>query len=247
MDRDSPLKGSYPLPSQKWTDMHTIPPGWRKTWDNLGKVEFVWAPAPAVPKVDAYPDLANMPSWVPNWHAYSSRDPSPLPRLEAPELCYWASGKDRSVEFSPAYGGDLNVLAVRGMRFDVIQTLAPAWCPDNRYMPLSRRGVTILQKWEALALEDVENCPYADVEGGRDEAFWRTHIADYAGQEAVDAKDKVFFDAWREHLEWTTQFLPGHAESEEQPNEPNAISGMIGLNLKQFTDQEWTNTFSELG
>lgn len=236
---DSPLMGHYPLPVNKAIDLDTIPQDWSKVWDNLGKVSFVWNAQYAISTADVYPELAKLPSWVPNWQAWGSRDPEPLPRLEVPDLCYWASGKEQRVQFSTENDGETDILAVKGIHFDVIQRLAPSWCPEGPDLPFTIRGVNILEDWEKLALKGVETCPYANLAGGREAAFWRTHIADYAGAGAVAAEDRVFFDLWREFLPWSEPYTSFVEGGKSRVNEAQAFVGMFLLNIKQFTDSEF--------
>ena len=58
-----------------------------------------------------------------------------------------------------------------------------------------------MKEWEDLTLENVSNCPYGSMEA-REEAFWRTHIADYAGSRATPVKDIAYFEVWLNGEKW---------------------------------------------
>jgi hypothetical protein len=115
----------------------------------------------------------NLPSWVPNWAAWSSWDPEPFQDLTGKERRYWASGEDTAARIRNHPQSGPHVLGVRGVLFDYIQDVRAAWCPEGHLVPISRKGVTTLESWEELALKNMSNCPYLD-RGGREEAFWRT-------------------------------------------------------------------------
>jgi hypothetical protein len=85
------------------------------------------------------------------------------------------------------------ILSLKGMLFDVIETIELVWSRDSQYLLISRRGVSVLKAWENNALKEVVHCPYEN-QGGRYNAFWRTHLADYPGDKAVPEEGKQFFD-----------------------------------------------------
>jgi hypothetical protein len=194
--RDSPLKGQISAP-QTIENFRYVPKGWSKDWDNLGRVKFTYlADKPATTKT------VGLPSWVPDWNSYSVRDPEPFPNLSDAGSCYWASGQNTPVPYAPTSNPDLSVLRVRGILFDTVDAIASPWFPKGESHPISRSGVETLVEWERLALVEPPNCPYK-TQGGRTNAFWRAHLADYAGDNALPDHDKIFFDAWCDQSGWT--------------------------------------------
>jgi hypothetical protein len=176
-----------------------LPTGWMKDWDNLGCTIYRYKPSLKTYSTD---DLSNLPSWVPNWNSWSVRDPHPFLSLGGKEELYWASGKNRSVTFGDSNEPDSSILCLRGMLFDGIKVLGQPWFILPQNAPISRCGVSTLIDWEVMALKDVNRCPYED-KGGRKDAFWRTHIADYSGELSASQEQKDFFDAWCDEGEWT--------------------------------------------
>lgn len=199
--RESPFKGKAPLLSQTIEQFRHVPPSCRKDWDNLGRVTFTHVSGQPSSQNNVSPEPLLLPSWVPNWNSYSIRDPEPFSALSDADSCYWASGKNRSVNFIPTTDPDSNALGVKGMLFDTIKTIASSWCPEAELLPISRSGVDALQEWEDLAMTSVENCPYEEL--GRENAFWRAHLADYTGNKAALEEDKIFFDTWCDRTRWT--------------------------------------------
>ncbi|KAH8719515.1 heterokaryon incompatibility protein-domain-containing protein [Phaeosphaeriaceae sp. PMI808] len=193
---DSPLKGVVSAP-QTVENYRRVPEGWSKDWDNLGKVKFTYHA-----ETPTKPEPLDLPSWVPNWDYYSVRDPEPLPNLSDPSSYYWASGKNRPVHFVPTSDPDSSVLGLRGALFDTIDSIASPWFPEGENLPISRSGVEVLVEWEHLALKEPSSCPY-EANGGRVNAFWRAHLADYAGDNALPEQDKTYFDAWCDKSGWT--------------------------------------------
>jgi hypothetical protein len=49
--------------------------------------------------------------------------------------------------------------------------------------------------WEKLALSKVAHCPYGTAKA-REEAFWRTHVADPMGERASSIQDLAYFRTW---------------------------------------------------
>jgi hypothetical protein len=125
-------------------------------------------------------------------------DPEPLPDLTGVQRRYWASGDSMATSTVSLLQSVPNVLAVRGVFVDYIQELGAAWCPDAHLVPIPRRGVTILESWEELALKPVSNCPYIN-HAGREDAFWRTNIADFAGDGRAPSDDHAYFESWCDH------------------------------------------------
>jgi hypothetical protein len=91
------------------------------------------------------------------------------------------------------------------MLFDTIMSIATPWYIEPHLLPISRKGVKSLKEWEELFLPDIDHCPYQGC-GGRENAFWRIQVADYAGGGSMPDEDKAFFDAWCDRANWT----PGH-------------------------------------
>ena len=96
------------------------------------------------------------------------------------------------------------MLRLTGVLFDKTASLAPPWLPELRLLPIDRRENKILQEWEALALRSVPDCPYQN-SGSRYNAYWRTHIADYAGARSATDNDKNFFEAWANRGAWDSK------------------------------------------
>jgi Heterokaryon incompatibility protein (HET) len=230
----SPLADQAPVPPQP-VDLHrTLPCGWSKSWDNLGRTKFTYSPASSVEeaqKMDS--DLMDLPSWVPNWAGWSSQDPEPFPDLTANEQRYWASGEKNCASGILFPGTDLRVLTVRGIVFDHIQVLEAPWCPEPHLLPISRRGVKILESWEKLALEPVGNCPYTD-HGGREDAFWRTHLADYAGDGRLPPKDKDYFESWCDRPAWTPNVSRASQEGSRSPRQKANMRSLASLAMSSM-------------
>jgi hypothetical protein len=200
----SPLVGQPPaLPQhmQHWAD---LPNGWRKTWDNVGKAQFVFDPDGTEPTRPGDTELDNLPSWVPNWTQWSTKDSEPLLSLIDGKPRYYACGKARRVRFGSADDSDSARLKLTGIVFDTIVSISLPWCPEPHLLPIDRLDNTLLQAWEMLATKPVPNCPYTN-SGGRYNAYWRTHIADYPGPQSATDDDKNFFETWANREQWASR------------------------------------------
>jgi Heterokaryon incompatibility protein (HET) len=230
----SPLANQAPAPPQP-VDIHrTLPSGWSKTWDNLGRTKFRYSPASPVEEAKkSDSDLMDLPSWVPNWAEWSSQDPKPFPDLTGNEQRYWASGEDTCASAISFSGTELRVLAVKAVIFDHIQVLGPPWCPEPHLLPISRKGVTILESWEELALKSVSNCPYAN-QGGREDAFWRTQLADYAGDGRLPPKDKDYFESWCDRPAWTPNVSEASREGLRSPRQSTNMRSLASLAMSSM-------------
>lgn len=76
-------------------------------------------------------------------------------------------------------------------------------CPELHLLPIDRLQNKVLQEWEALATTPFPSCPYGNSEG-RYNAFWRTHIADYAGSRSATDKEKNYFETWANRGQWAS-------------------------------------------
>ncbi|KAH7347994.1 heterokaryon incompatibility protein-domain-containing protein [Pyrenochaeta sp. MPI-SDFR-AT-0127] len=150
-------------------------------------------------------ELSHLPSWVPNWAIPTQWDPEPLLDWSNSSPRYWASG---SFHQNLILTGDRDKLCLEGVNFDTIMELANPWHPDSDIPPASRKGLEVLKSWEQLARwPKVKGCPYTSAQGnayGRQYATWRTHIADYAGQNAAPAEVSAFIECWYDRIGWAT-------------------------------------------
>jgi hypothetical protein len=191
----SPLEGSSPVASQGSRVFHTLPDGWRKDWDNLGRTNFKYQPNNSPTERHQRSGLSELPTWVSNWDSYSVRDPEPLPELDSSELHYYASGRKPQIHSMTISSADERTLNLKGVYFDEIQTLAAPWFPEPDALPISRKGVAVLEEWEQLAASMLHSRTYFE-SGGVENAFWRTQVADYPGALALPEEDKIYFNAW---------------------------------------------------
>lgn len=236
----SPLVGQAPALPQHMSHWQILPPGWRKTWDNIGNTQFVFDPDASEPDRSADPELENLPSWVPDWSHWSWSDPEPFPSLVDEEPRYWASGKAREVHFASGYDPNSQTLRLTGVLFDRIVSLSRPWCPEPHLLPIDRLNNKTLQEWEALATMPVSSCPYQN-SGGRYNAYWRTHIADYAGSRSATNKEKNYFEAWANRGEWDSgvsdDFKNGNKgglqKLFERTKETQAMSRMHGYMIQK--------------
>jgi hypothetical protein len=82
------------------------------------------------------------------------------------------------------------------------------WYPGQAPPPISRRRAPSLVTWEALGSAAVSNCPYRHGRG-RENALWRTLIADAAGSRALSYEHKAFYDVWCDDVGWTPKGKTG--------------------------------------
>ena len=186
-------------PNQK-----VLPLGWTKTWDNVGRALVTYDSN----KEEDFPKsmaerlltklLSKLPSWVPNWEYPTAWDPKPLIDWNSQQRQYWASGST-----VPAVRNQnvAHTLALDGLLVDEIECLAEPWHPESDLPPISRRGIAVLEAWEALATHEVPHCPY-EGRGGRANALWRTMIADRAGDQAAPAADAAYIETWFNRTDW---------------------------------------------
>jgi hypothetical protein len=144
------------LESQTVEHFRQVPSDCLKDWDNLGRVIFTHISPEDNTRQETAPTSMTLPSWVPDWNIYSTRDPDPLPALsDAEPERYWASGKNRPVNLTSTLEPDHSVLDVKGMFLDTIKTIALPWLIEVENLPISRIGVVVLEQWEQIALEEM--------------------------------------------------------------------------------------------
>ena len=130
-----------------------------KTWDNLGRTRFVFDAEALDSDLAQDPELENLPSWIPDWTRWSSKDSEPLPSLTDEELRYWSSGKLRQVHFASDYDSNSSSLKLTGVLFDRITRLARPWTPEPHLLPVDRLQNKTLQEWESLATMPILTVP----------------------------------------------------------------------------------------
>ena len=74
----SPLVGQDPAAPQHMQEWTSLPPGWKKTWDNIGNTQFIFDPDISEPEQTRDTELEDLPSWVPDWSQWSTRDAEPF-------------------------------------------------------------------------------------------------------------------------------------------------------------------------
>lgn len=200
----SPLADQPAASPQRMHYWRNLPSGWKKTWDNVGNAQFIFNQEKLKLDSPQDTDLGTLPSWVPDWTKWSSKDPEPFPSLVYEKPRYWASGKARNVHFASGYDSDAQTLKLTGVLFGKIENKARPWCPEPHLLPIDRSEIKILQEWESLATKSVPNCPYAK-SGGRYNAYWRTHMADYAGSRRATEKENNYFETWANRGEWDSR------------------------------------------
>lgn len=193
--------------------------------------------AMAVEESDATPnDMDGLPSWAPKLSCKTVQDPAPL--LGRSEIPRYSAA--RLMEAQVRGGADPNTLILGGIRFDEVAVLGVPWHPQS-FVPLgTRRGITALEQWEDLALATPAlPCPYGGAEG-REEALWRTYIADYAADGAAPERDRALVERWYGRVspmpilpalvvESTTNLDNGQmVESHRQVKESRALAKLIG-------------------
>ncbi|KAI4161898.1 MAG: hypothetical protein LQ342_004464 [Letrouitia transgressa] len=197
----SPLDKGDIFSTQSINRQRMLPPGWIKSWDNLGRTKFLYAPDQTL---ESKEPRIRVPIWVPNWDQYSIKDPEPLlnwPNEGQPQ--FWACGKSSTVQLESDPRS--HALRLKGINFDEIELLTPAWHPEASAYPYppSRKGQLVLEMWEGLALQQPAiGCPYQARGASREEAMWRTHLADPPHELAAPATDRAYFDVWRDRIGW---------------------------------------------
>jgi len=211
---ESPLLPLPPPLAQHPVKQRVLPPGWIKKWDNLGRAQVMYViPGQQQPQPPSNSskgnstNLNNLPSWVPNWAAMTSRDPEPLlDWSETPR--YWAAGN--TVPVIDTSQSSPRTLGLEGILFDEVECIAPPWHPTSQVPPITRTGIPELQNWEDLALSEVSSCPYANppsnlsrpppdgTNNPRKTALWRTLITDYAGHLASPASNWSMVELWHD-------------------------------------------------
>ncbi|CAG9978008.1 unnamed protein product [Clonostachys byssicola] len=202
----SPLAGSLSQ-AALIMERRELPTNWQKKWDNLGRATVsheLEGDKPATKLegkiAELLADLAKLPSWVPNWYTPTAWDPEPLLDFSFSHPLYWASGDE--IPHVPV-GPSECVLSLSGFVFDEIESIAPAWHPQSEQPALSRKGNEVLIGWEEHALRPVQECPYKD--SSREEALWRTMIADWAGAHAAPESDRYYVEVWYDRNGWARQ------------------------------------------
>ncbi|KAE9363825.1 hypothetical protein N431DRAFT_564401 [Stipitochalara longipes BDJ] len=159
------------------------------------------------------------------WDQTFSKDSEPFPSLIDEEPRYWASGKARQVHFASGYDSDSQTLKLTGVLFDKIVSLARPWCPELHLLPIDRLENKTLQEWEDLATIPVPNCPY-EKSGGRYNAYWRTHIADYASARSATDKDKNYFETWANRGAWVSRVQDSFSATDKSSWQKNIETPM---------------------
>ncbi|KAF2098809.1 HET-domain-containing protein [Rhizodiscina lignyota] len=195
----SPLAALAPSREIPFEMRRISPPGWTKTWDNVGRAKIRFTGDSYLSKAATSVSNLHLPSWVPDWASSSTRDPAPLLDFSAAQPRFFASGQDTTCRISPQ--DDVHQLNLEGVLFDEIEKLAPAWHPTSIQPPLSRKGVKILEEWETLALAPVPSCPYNSW-SSREEAFMRTQLCDSRSDESLPPQTNTYFDVWRDGAKW---------------------------------------------
>lgn len=198
----SPLKHRPPELSKAFKTRQICPDGWSRNWDNLGRIHLEYEGAEQTMQSDSSSESMRLPSWVPDWTRRSAYDPTPLLALPGSTCGFSASGRKTICDI--AAHTEANVLELKGLLYDEISSLAPAWHPTPEALPISARHAPELELWEDLASADVPSCPYGSLEG-REEAFWRVLLADDVGEGATPEEDIELFFVWREGNNWAPE------------------------------------------
>ncbi|KAH7076615.1 heterokaryon incompatibility protein-domain-containing protein [Paraphoma chrysanthemicola] len=184
-----------------------LPKGWQKWWNNLGVPVVKYCATDSdenKPIEDALGGRPlGLPSWTPNWAAYTDHDPELLLNWSDKNRDYCAGG---AMEQPLRPMTHFRELCLEGYFFDTISTLCDSWHPSSPVPPVSRKGITVLQTWEEVATRLIPNCPYGGPEG-RIDATWRTHIADYAGDGAAPVEDGPLVHCWYDKVGWAHDVL----------------------------------------
>ncbi|KAK9800156.1 putative WW domain-containing protein [Seiridium cardinale] len=208
---ESPLRKQDPLPPQPVHMQRLCPAGWEKLWDNLGRPRMTCnpkAPRQQMPE-KLLQDLSGLPSWAPNWAAKTSLDPAPLLDWSDSNPLYSAGGNTEAL-FNPNVDSKLSkLLSLHGLEFDHIAKIGEAWHPDSDTVWKTRSGIKALQSWDEMLDYEVlsSECSYAAGKL-REEAFWRTHLADIPGDKAADYSVGWAMECWYEREGWV-KAVPG--------------------------------------
>ena len=192
----SPLEDEEPTMAQNIIDQKNLPSGWYKAWDNFGCATVSFSHPSASKPDEKLAGLEYNPSWAPNWAHATDKDPAPFLQWSPNVSSYWAAGKG---SFTTGVGIDDRVLQLDGLAFDTIELIAAPWHPNGPLPPVSRKGVEVLETWEALAIANVIDCPY---NGDRKNALWRTMIADHVGDQAAPNDDWAYVETWYDRVGW---------------------------------------------
>jgi hypothetical protein len=203
--KKSPLLDEPPALIEAPSKQRALPKNWIKRWDNLGRASISYEKSLnentnglANERATLEKALAAMPSWVPNWASPSAWDPVPLIDITVPQPKYCASG---GTEAQLEIDEPSSLIQLDGLLYDEIDRIAVPWHPGiDEGLPFSRNKNPALMEWEALALEEVEDCPYTSV--GRPEALWRSLIADSPGDDAVPEADGDYVELWYDRNGW---------------------------------------------
>ncbi|KAK4445279.1 heterokaryon incompatibility protein-domain-containing protein [Podospora aff. communis PSN243] len=158
-------------------------------------------------------DMADLPSWVPNWAAVTTRDPAPL--LDWADPTSYAPSRYRAARLLKAslgeHTGDPRQLIIGGIRFDEISGLGIPWHPSTDITnapPVSRNGIGTLEQWEELTFSERPFCPYGSEMNpeARKEALLRTYIADFTCERGSVPYDRLltYVESWCDRVGWTS-------------------------------------------
>jgi hypothetical protein len=147
-------------------------------------------------------EMVGLPSWAPNWAAWTPHDPEPLLDWSDASSRYCAG---RLMEARIKQHEDPNTLVLNGIRFDEVAELGIPWHPEFDIPPISRNEIEALEQWEAIALATPLSCPYGG-EAGRKTALWRTYIADLAGDRSAPKHHSAFRKRWYGRASWPYGF-----------------------------------------
>ncbi|KAH7467493.1 hypothetical protein FOMA001_g15115 [Fusarium oxysporum f. sp. matthiolae] len=201
----SPLEGQQAVRAEHYIKQRELSPGWSKIWDNLGRARVVYGVGETKREHQLRNEkellrqkLSRLPSWVANWECPSRWDPKPLVSFSLSQPRYFASG-NTTAELNDH--SNPRVLSLKAHIVDEVRQLGPAWHPETKRPPVSRKGINALVQWETLGLIELPDCPYSGT-GGRTNALWRTMIADYAGAGAADSDDWAYIETWYDRTGW---------------------------------------------
>jgi hypothetical protein len=224
----SPLTGKEPQPVIPVADQRKLPRGWKKTWDNTGRPRVKFDPhfqGEKHEEIDPVMERLSetLPSWCPNWAVTTAWDPKPLMDWANPEPGYFASGNSSAV---PEVGENPNVLTLQGIIFDHISQRAPSLHTADKQIPFAMRWYERFKEWDEFVSAEVSECPYGG-RSGRQNAYWRCLIGDYAGDRAAPQRDEVLLECWFDKVGW----------SEKEVNTP-ITEVLWGLEKNMYTCYE---------